>query len=445
MKLHLPSQLTTRAVAVITLAAAIGAQSVLAQDAVLPEGPATSTEIDAVDAVEATDDRLNEIEQNRRAYERDIAVYLNEISDLEADQGPYASNLSQQLLGLGELYAAIGDHPAAIRQFTRSIHLTRVNSGLNNVEQIPVTNSLIDSLLAMGDLETADERQRYLYYISREGYGLDDPERADAMMRYADWQRRTYLADVGKTSYTRLLSMYDIYTKVHALIRSIHGNHALELLVPLNGLVESHFLLGRYNGEHGYTNRTLRDSALEEGGSIDETRVSRLSQVAFKRGRDAIEAMRVIYENNPDAPPFGVPENTIALADWFLMNRKHGGAHRLYARAWEEMGNIPGGEERRAELLGAPSNLPRGIDLSSGFYVRSPKSEDSLGPGWVNLTYIVNERGRANDFEVLEAHPSIDDPRIARTLRKLKRAQFRPAFADGVPVAYNMEKRHDFE
>lgn len=85
-----------------------------------------------------------------------IAEYRTLIRDLETEQGPYTGELAEVLTGLGHNYQNLGEHQSAIDSFRRSIHLTRVNRGPFTEEQIPLLDSLRESLLAeekMGELD----------------------------------------------------------------------------------------------------------------------------------------------------------------------------------------------------------------------------------------------------------------------------------------------------
>ena len=89
----------------------------------------------------------------------DAASYQFYITDLESRYGPYAPGLSEQLLGLGSVYQKQGLHEEAAAVFKRGVHVARINDGLYSSSQIPLLQGLIQSLVAMGEYEGADERQ----------------------------------------------------------------------------------------------------------------------------------------------------------------------------------------------------------------------------------------------------------------------------------------------
>ena len=64
------------------------------------------------------------------AFGDDGDSYRQAITDLESAQGAYATQLPEQLLGLGLSLQNAGQHEEAVRVFKRGVHLARVNDGL---------------------------------------------------------------------------------------------------------------------------------------------------------------------------------------------------------------------------------------------------------------------------------------------------------------------------
>ena len=83
-----------------------------------------------------------------------------------------------------------------LEAFKRGTHLARINEGLYSTRQLALLRGEIESLIAIGDLETADERQRYLYRV--QARTLSDRSRGEALMRQALWQRQAYEAGLGE-------------------------------------------------------------------------------------------------------------------------------------------------------------------------------------------------------------------------------------------------------
>ncbi len=143
----------------------------------------------------------------------DATIYQFYITDLESRFGAYAPGLSEQLLGLGTAYQEQGLYDAASKVLKRAVHLSRVNNGLYGAEQIPILQRLISALVSSGEYEKADERQFYLYRVQRELYDPDAPQMSLAMLERARWEERAYFLSVGENSFTRLLTMWELYRR----------------------------------------------------------------------------------------------------------------------------------------------------------------------------------------------------------------------------------------
>ncbi|MFT5484644.1 MAG: hypothetical protein ACI9GW_003312, partial [Halieaceae bacterium] len=270
-------------------------------------------------------------------------------------------------------------------------------------------------------------------------------QRVYAMMDFADWQRRTYLARFGKTPYLHLLQMYDTYQAVLQLIASTHEDYSLGLLLPLNGLLSAHYLLSTHQGERSMNHRTMRSSSAEEGGSSHETRVALLRQMSFKQGKATLTAIRTIHKNNPDSPPIASTESTIAMGDWLMWHGKQSGARNAYQQAWAELAERPDAEAQLKRLFGKPCELPLVVEMDSGLedQTRSKRRENEQ-PEWARIAVTVNERGRITSMNILESEPVEKSARLSQVLRNLRGARYRPVFEDGQPVTSEFEKRYDY-
>lgn len=122
-----------------------------------------------------------------------ISRYEQEIGRMMENAGPYSNPLREQYEALGELYQRSGDHVKAIATFENAMHIDRVNDGLFTLRQISLVQNIIESYMAMGNIEEVDDRQEYLYYIQQKTYEKDDPRLLAAKEAWADWNVESYL------------------------------------------------------------------------------------------------------------------------------------------------------------------------------------------------------------------------------------------------------------
>src|SRR5690606_13840224 len=63
----------------------------------------------------------------------------------------------------------------------------------DTVEQVPILNALVESHMALGNLQEADAVQDGLLDLQVGTYGVDSPEAAAALHQMGDWNLRAFL------------------------------------------------------------------------------------------------------------------------------------------------------------------------------------------------------------------------------------------------------------
>ena len=71
------------------------------------------------------------------------------------------------------------------------MHVSRVNTGLNTVDQIPIVQNMIDSHAALGQWAEVDLYQNYLFYIQQRTYGPNDP-RIIPVQQLGEWNMQAF-------------------------------------------------------------------------------------------------------------------------------------------------------------------------------------------------------------------------------------------------------------
>ena len=69
----------------------------------------------------------------------------------------------------------------------------------------------------------ADERQYYLFRVQQKLYSRDQGAMSMAMLDRARWEHQAYYLAIGEASFTRLLSMWELY---RSAFRSIRANNS---------------------------------------------------------------------------------------------------------------------------------------------------------------------------------------------------------------------------
>ena len=373
------------------------------------------------------------------ADNNDVAYYRQAIEEMESSQGAYAEGLQEQLLSLGMSLQQQGRHDEAIRVLKRGVHLARINKGLYSVDQIPLLQTEIASHMASGQFLEADERQMYLYRVQQRT--LDRGEvRAQALMQQARWQRRAYEMGVGEQGFARLLTMWDLYRLALNDVVDQQGDTSMDLLPPLEGMLESQYLIAGYQGETSSGGYGGDDLAARQ----NQGRFNAYRSQSYKRGQAVIQAMYDIEQKNNGGDKVAAAESLVMLGDWMLWHGEREAAFGAYRDAMMELAETDDAQLHRERLFGTPVALP---SLAGVRPLPEPIAAEN---GNLLLEFGVSNRGRVVDLERIEE--SIDSEEVEaaedaveqaeeataatnRFMRKLRRTRFRPRFEDGEPVA----------
>ena len=82
------------------------------------------------------------------------------------------------------------------------------------------------------------------------------------------------------------------------------------------------------------------------------------------------------------------------------------------------------------QVFGKPQALPL---LPQDYTL--PVNPATRPQAYILLSFAVNEKGQADDFQVLESVPAAADKSVTKLQRQLRATRFRPRFADGEPAA----------
>lgn len=346
-----------------------------------------------------------------------VVEYLTAIAEMESTGGAYAPGLTEQLLGLGTTLQQLNRHEEAIDVLKRGVHLSRINTGLYSDQQIALLRSEIRSHMALGDFDTVDERQRYLYRVERQSLSTSEAS-TDALLRQADWQRQAYLAGVGdpETSSGRLILMWDLYRMALNEAIEVHGRDAPELRPALIGMLKSQYLIAGYQG---FNDLNATNS--------NQLRTVVYNSDSYKRGESVLKALLDLNIAN-NATVNQHVRDIISMGDWawWFGNRAEGS--NLYAEAIKLIPEVADPDALYEELFGLPTPLPTIAGIE-------PLPEANWNDqGTLVVQFNVSETGRVRDLERL-SEPQVDEPRvISRLLRVLRNTRFRPRFDDGMPV-----------
>ena len=335
-------------------------------------------------------------------FESAILNYDAAIGIIERVEDRLNSALINPLRGLGAAQLASGRPDLARDTFDRAVHISHVNEGPHNLDQIETLHSLAETYLAVGEFDDAVDIQKRIYYLQARNVDARSVDIIPALRTRARWQHRMQLYEQERYTLRRIISV----------IEDNKGKESLDLIAPLTELGNS-FLFISYS-----------DAPYSQPVSVTS------GEIYLKR------AVR-IAEANPEADWRILTDAMLELGDYYLLSERPNRGHRVYRDVWRLLSEDEARAASRAEQL-EQVVLLQDIDPPTmyGGDPAVPVSADL--PGYLTGTavyrYSVSTRGRSTNVRLVESDPPGLDDMYQSVGRQIRRIMHRPRLEDGAPV-----------
>ena len=364
-----------------------------------------------------------------------IRNYDLSVQQIEVRDGAWSKELTEELNALGLLQQQQGDHISAVETFNRAIHINRINSGLHTLEQVPLIEHMIDSFLALGDLEQADIYNSYLLYISLKSYGRDDPRMIPVLERMADWNIQLYHVRYGESLSSRLVTAQTMYNVAARLVSLHFGSGDDRFINYLRGIANAAFLvagnpdLAREIDRNDFrsTEQVLRDGLAD--GQFKKP-------AAFVAAEDVLIAIAEYYA----AKPGKEREQVMALADlgdWYLIFGTRRESEAKYLEAWQLAASLENGEELLQQVFGQVIPIPTFIHDRPGNHLLE-KNVSTVGGAlsydYVDLVLDVTENGTVRNVRPAHNDGRTSEKQLDGVSRLVRQTYFRPLVINGERV-----------
>lgn len=374
----------------------------------------------ALNNLGATNYKLGDFAAAETAYARALQL-------LEERLGAASRRLLTPLRGLALTYQAGGRKDAAAPLLERAVAISRRSEGLFNEDQLELLEPLIDSYVATGRLQEAEQAQLYAYQLSERKY-RGDPKLVPALRRLANWYEETHRFTSARRTWSR---MYLIN------VDKAHPNmgYAVE---ALRGMARTHRQEYLYGPE--ITDDQEAQNAAGMGfhfESVDRDALGRRIQSApassytlDPQGKEYLEAALAMVDRADPPQPFARGILLVELGDWTsLTNRTD--ARKYYEQAWPLLPPDPGTADAapRNPLL-RPGQLLYREPLAARRYTGLP--DTAVIERYAIAEFTVTADGRVKDAKVVEGDAN-EDQREA-LVGAIGRAVYRPRFVDGKAV-----------
>lgn len=343
-------------------------------------------------------------QQGMKDFESSILNYNAAIGIIERTQDRLSSDLINPLRGLGAAHLAAGRPDLARESFDRAVHVSHVNSGPHNLEQVETLQSLAETYLAVGELKDAVDVQKRIYYLQARNIDEDSMDIIPALQTRAAFQNRMQLFEQQRYTLRRMISV----------IEHNKGKDSLDLIRPLTELGNSFLFVG--------TNDITYASSQPISVTSGEVYLRRAVRIA---------------EAEDDTDWRIVMSTKLHLADYYVRSSRPNRGHRVYRDVWSLLSE----DEERLALRATQMEKPV---LLEDINPPTVYGNDAVAPTGSNLPgfvagraayeYSVSTRGQATNIQLVDADPAGLDDLYEAVGRQLRRILHRPRFEEGLPV-----------
>lgn len=194
--------------------------------------------------------RANQQQQQLKQSLSCIEQQQHKLAQIEADSYAYDVTIIPPLLALGACHQQLRHNHEAVAAYARALHIQRIGGGLNNADQLPIVQRLIDSNSLLENWQQVDRHHELAYYLKSRLFQPQQDGFAAALTELGDWKLKAYRQNLLATSDSASLA------GLNKMVRRY--NHALGKISPqdsgsnasveiLHGKTLALFEIARYN------------------------------------------------------------------------------------------------------------------------------------------------------------------------------------------------------
>ena len=338
-------------------------------------------------------------------------LFLSEaLGLLDAEETPFAPELFKAVMARGISAFQLSDFDQAKDDFQWGQNILHRNDGVLTFSQAEAVNWLTRVYLAKRELFNADTQQRFLLKVAEAHYDENHPMLISIKQNVAEYlgQRAALISPLENepTRAIRQAMFTESLTLLETLIGTLEqtaGSTSIKLIDPLRSLVRI---------------RQMQGTAY------------RLTEAPLQRVLDILMAQETVDDED-------LANAWLELGDGMVLsgNPKSGEAYQM---AWSLLASSSPDALAQFEepvLLNPKKITPLLLE-------RRPSKAPPDAELYADMTMMVNERGRTKGVKITERTVSAKFSRWARS--RLSYTRFRPAMADGAPVAKSVQLRQPF-
>jgi hypothetical protein len=389
--------------------------------------------------------------------------YEQQIARLESDYGPYDARLGEQLQSQARVYQQMQDYGRAVDALKRSFHIKRVNDGLQDLGQVPLLLSIIESQIALGNWKEVDQDYDQLLWIYRRNYAEGEMDLLNVYNQVGRWKLQAYRDGLlENVSYRTVSDAAWLYSRSINLTEQrfgendprlieLHYGHALasyQAMIeyakrPLDDYIERQGMSTITYMQRCYPVRTGTGRVVTQCVVVPVTNLGTYTRAQDERdidverrflaARKSLERIVAIHDAHPELSPESRAEALIHAGDWYILRGSTETALTKYEEAWRLLQGTSGGDRKLEMFFGEPVSVPS-LRLSLPNIDRRVASTGEASGEYIAVSYDVSKTGRVLNAKIAEITPGAATASRRKALDSIRGKRFRPRFENGVAV-----------
>lgn len=340
-------------------------------------------------------------------YPAAIEAYQRTLRIMQAKSTLADKAQIRPLHGLGISFMGANDPESAVVALKRAADLSRNTDGLFNIGQVEFIDALIDAYAATGRWNEAEKESQYAMRVEEAAYGRNSVKLLDRYDKLARWYE-------AERRYTTERSVYE---RALAVLAKNAPENDLRKVGPLRGIARSFRLENFYGVEGTDTGGSFNAGNNGAPVFVDGTQA--------RRGESSLTAALDVVESNTPIDHSLRGQVLTDLGDWYLTSNATRRAYDTYAEAWKAFSAA--GDTR---LLQAPRVLAYRPSISSIDRSQLDPAEAQIKA--VELHFTVDRDGRLDD--VTSPTTDVPDAIVKNSITSMKRSRYAPRIENGAAV-----------
>lgn len=395
----------------------------------------------------------------RRQIEAEIQRYLSVIGDNEATEGPYSDQLREDLFSTARLYQQMEDHPNALRIFQRTLNVSRINNGLDSLDQVEVLHAMAESYLAQDKTLDADAMMDAAYNVQQRAFGDNTVQLVPAQRTLGDWNTRAFMERssilvniprmnvqnfmtdprnyIPPTTDMRSTPLFKLYQARGNYLNAIKtlvdaGDYSHPELMELERKLLTNYLLTMHRENILYEpDFYLTRKKTKTASRLNQNAIELMNSEEYDLGKEVHSRRMAYLVANEQRTVEEVATAMLEEADWHLLFERKTVAADQYNAAYQFFNENPAFPASAGHLIypALPVILPT--------YLPPPNSREKLGIppdaevhyfGYIDVSFELTKFGKARRIKQLGKGGEITRNMEIRMNQYLRNVLFRPRY-----------------